>query len=111
MVVVAEGVGGNPHPALSLWERGMIWHCQYKDGFTFGEDLFRVGAADAAAFFGEILHCAVQVLVEPFFKDVVMRGWLRRSNASQDESQLARLVFDRLFKCVQFILLHNNHYS
>ena len=106
VIVIAESIGGNPHsiphPWLhSLWERGMIWHCQHKDGFTFGQDLFWVGAADAAAFFSEILHCAVLVLAEPFFKDIEVRGSLGRSNASQDESQLARFFLDGLFERYQ----------
>jgi hypothetical protein len=42
------------------------------------------------------LHRAVLVLIEPGFKDVVMSGRLARSNASQDESQLARFFFDGL---------------
>ena len=43
-----------------------------ENGFTFGEYLFGVRAARAAAFFGEIMHAAMFVLTEPFFKNVVM---------------------------------------
>ena len=68
-----------------------------ENGFTFGEDLFWVSAAEAAAFFGEVLHCPVFVLCEPVFKNVVVCWRLTRSNASQDESQLARFFFDGLF--------------
>ena len=101
VIIVAEGVGCNPHPQpLSLWERG-VGHCQYEDGFAFGKNLFWVCATDAAALFGEILHGAVLFFVEPRFKDVVMRWWLTRSNASQDESQLARFFFDGLFERCQ----------
>ena len=60
--------------------------------------MFGVCAACAAAFFGKIIHRAVFVLIEPFFKDVVVKRRLRRSNASQDKSQLARFIFNGLFK-------------
>ena len=100
MVIIAERIGRNPHPALSRRERGIVWNCQYKDGFALGQDLFQVCATGSAAVLGQIVHCAVHVLVEPIFKDIVMCGRLGRSNASQDESQLARFVFDGLFKIV-----------
>ena len=63
--------------------------------------MFGVRAARAAAFFGKIIHRAVFVLIEPFFKNVVVKRRLRRSNASQDKSQLARFVFNGLLEVGQ----------
>lgn len=81
-------------------ERG-VWQRQNKDGFTFGEDEFGVGAFARGV--DEILHCAVITVGEPFLKSCVMRGRLTRSNASQDESQLARFFLDGLFQVRQVI--------
>lgn len=69
-----------------------------EDGFTFGEDLFGVDTANTAAFFGKVIHRAVFAFCQPCFKVGIMRRRLRRSNASQDESQLARFFLDGLFE-------------
>ena len=63
----------------------LVGQGEYENGFTFGEDLFWVGAACAAAFFGKIIHRAVHVSIQPVFENRKMRGRLRRSNASQDK--------------------------
>ena len=79
----------------------MVWQGKDENGSALGENLFGVGTADAAAFFGEVLHVAVFVLMKPFFEHAVVCRRLTRSNASQDESQLARFVFDGLLEVGQ----------
>ena len=79
----------------------LIWQGEDKNRLALGENLFGVGATDAAAFFGEVLHVAVFVLMKPFFEHAVVYRRLARSNASQDESQLARFVFNGLLEVGQ----------
>ena len=87
--------------ARSAQREGRKWgrvRCsQHQNGFTFRQNLERVGAARAGAFVGEIVHVAVLILREPIFKCGIMRRRFRKRHASQDKSQLACFVFDRLF--------------
>jgi len=104
VVVVAKSVRGDAKGRRAKVEsQRLVGQRQNKDGFTFGEDLFGVGAAGAATFFGKIIHRAVLAVCDPVFKSGIMRWRLTRSNASQDESQLARFVFDGLFEISQLL--------
>lgn len=75
----------------------MIWRSKNYDGLTFRQNLVWVGAAGTGALAGEIIHGAVMPFYEPVFECGVVWGWVRSCHASQDESQLACFVFDRLF--------------
>ena len=115
MIIVPEGIRGDladiaaAHSLRSgcfardggLSSRG-VGNAQYKDGFTFGKDLLWVCAAGAASLGGEIIHGSMHVRVEPCFENAVIFRRLRRSNASQDESQLACFIFNGLFEFGQF---------
>ena len=48
-----------------------IWDGKHENGFTFRENLFGVGAADAITFFSKVVHCAVFARIDPFFEDTV----------------------------------------
>ena len=78
-----------------------IWDGKDENGFTFRENLFGIGTADAIAFFGEVVHCTVFARIDPFFENTVGCKCLARSNASQDKSQLARFVFNGLLEVGQ----------
>ncbi len=77
---------------------GGVGQGEDENGLALGKDLFGVGAAGAAAFFGKIVHRAMPAFRQPVFKNGIMRRRLTRSNASQDESQLARFFLDGLFE-------------
>ena len=101
MIIIAEGVGCDapPQPCLlSLWERGMVWNSQHKDGFAFGQDQLWVGAAETGLFTGKIRHLAVFSVCDPVLESFIVWRGFRSRHASQGEPQLACLVFDGLFE-------------
>ncbi|HPP64331.1 MAG TPA: hypothetical protein PKV01_13955 [Anaerolineales bacterium] len=79
---------------------GIVRNAQREDGFTFGEDQARVGAAGPGAVGGEVGHLAVIAARQPVFEKLYVRRGVGSRHAGQDESQPARFFEDGLFESV-----------